>query len=70
MFANIFFLPFGAKLGLMAEEQLEYHKLVVEGIIGIGSGVNPRLLVDQLGSHLDASQREELAESTELKKSA
>ena len=70
MFANIFFLPFGSKAALMAEEQLEYHKLVVEGIIGIGSGVNPRLLVDQLGSHLPAHEREELAASADLKKSA
>jgi chemotaxis protein MotA len=70
MFANIIFLPFGAKLAVMAEEQLEYHKLVVEGILGIGSGVNPRLLVDQLGSHLAPSLREELAEAGDLKKSA
>lgn len=61
LFANVLFLPFGAKAALMAEEQLEYHKLVVEGIIGIGSGVNPRLLVDQLGAHLPAHEREELA---------
>ena len=70
MFANIFFLPFGAKLALLAEEQLEYHKLIVDGIVGIGAGVNPRLLVDQLGSHLSAEQRAELSEATELKKSA
>lgn len=70
LFANIIFLPFGAKAALMAEEQLEYHKLVVEGIIGIGSGVNPRLLVDQLGAHLSADEREELAGAADLKKSA
>jgi chemotaxis protein MotA len=70
MFANIFFLPFASKLALMADEQLEYHKLVVEGIVGIGSGVNPRLLVDQLGSHLPPALREELADSADLKKSA
>jgi hypothetical protein len=32
--------------------------------------MNPRLLVDQLGSHLPPSMREELAESADLKKSA
>jgi chemotaxis protein MotA len=71
MFANVFFLPFGAKLTAIAEEQLEYHKLVIEGIVGIGSGMNPRLLVDQLGSHLTPELREELTDAGEqLRKSA
>jgi chemotaxis protein MotA len=70
-FANVFFLPFGAKVTAMAEQQFEYNKLVIEGIMAIGSGMNPRLLVDQLGSHLAASEREELAEAAaQLKKSA
>jgi chemotaxis protein MotA len=71
MFANIFFLPFGAKVAAIAEEQLEYSKLVVEGIVGIGSGMNPRLLIDQLGSHLSPTEREELeGAGDQLKKSA
>lgn len=67
MFANVLFLPFGAKMTAIADEQLEYHKLVVEGIVGIGSGMNPRLLVDQLGSHLAPELREELAATSERK---
>ena len=71
MFANVFFLPFGAKATAIADEQLEYHKLVIEGIVGIGAGMNPRLLVDQLGSHLTPEMRDELNEAGEqLRKSA
>ena len=62
---------FGAKLTAIAEEQLEYHKLVIEGIVGIGAGMNPRLLVDQLGSHLTPDLRSELTDAGEqLRKSA
>jgi chemotaxis protein MotA len=68
LFANVLFLPFGSKI---AAEQLEYHKLIVEGVVGIGSGMNPRLLIDQLGSHLSQDERDELDEASEqLKKSA
>jgi chemotaxis protein MotA len=71
MFANVLFLPFGSKLTAIAAEQLEYHKLIVEGVVGIGSGMNPRLLIDQLGSRLSSDEREELDEAAEqLKKSA
>ena len=70
MFANVIFLPFGSKMTAIAAEQLEYHKLIVEGIVGIGSGMNPSLLIDQLGSHLSSDEREELDEAAEqLKKS-
>jgi chemotaxis protein MotA len=67
LFANVFFLPFGAKVTAIADELLEYQKLGIEGIVGIGSGMNPRLLVDQLGSHLTPELREELADAGERK---
>jgi chemotaxis protein MotA len=67
LFANVFFLPFGAKVTAIADELLEYQKLGIEGIVGIGSGMNPRLLVDQLGSHLSPDLREELADAGERK---
>jgi chemotaxis protein MotA len=71
LFANVLFLPFGSKVTAIAAEQLEYHKLIVEGVVGIGSGMNPRLLIDQLGSHLSQDERDELDEASEqLKKSA
>jgi flagellar motor component MotA len=69
LFANVFFLPFGAQVTAIADELLEFQKLGIEGIVGIGSGMNPRLLVDQLGSHLTPELREELAEAGERKAS-
>lgn len=70
MLANVMFLPFGAKLAMLADEQLEHHKLIIEGIVGIGSGMSPRLLADHLGASLTAEQREEIATASDLRKTA
>ena len=45
--------------------------VAVVAIVGIGAGMNPRLLVDQLGSHLSPEMRDELNDAGEqLRKSA
>jgi chemotaxis protein MotA len=46
--ANIIFLPFGSKVKHMVKEQSKFNTLIVEGIIGVQSGENPRNLREKL----------------------
>jgi chemotaxis protein MotA len=49
--ANLIFLPWGAKLKIIAEEEAQFRFMIVEGLVLIASGENPRNLEDQLRSY-------------------
>jgi len=51
MFANMFFLPMGVKLKVYVLEQSRYRELIVEGILLIAAGENPRFIEEQLSSY-------------------
>lgn len=64
--ANGIFLPLGNKLGVMSGQEVAQKRLVIEGVLSIQSGANPRLLDDMLRSSLPPSERA----SADEKKSA
>ena len=64
--ANGIFLPLGNKLGVMSAVEIAQKRLVIEGVLSIQSGANPRLLDDMLRSSLPPSERA----SADEKKSA
>jgi len=69
--ANGIFLPWSAKLVRMSSEEVAHKRLLVEGVLAIQSGFNPRMLDDLMRSHLPPSARGSGgAESGEEKKSA
>ncbi len=49
--ANLIFLPWGVKLKIIAEEEANFRFMIVEGLVLIASGENPRNLEDQLKSY-------------------
>ena len=51
LLANLIFLPSGAKLKIIAEEEAQFRFMIVEGLVLIASGENPRNLEDQLRSY-------------------
>ncbi|MBT3427505.1 MAG: flagellar motor protein [Gammaproteobacteria bacterium] len=51
LLANVFFLPFGAKLKTIAEEQAEFRDMIIEGLVLIAEGENPRNIEEQLQSY-------------------
>lgn len=55
--ANGIFLPWGNKLTRMSAAEIARKRLVVEGVLAIQSGYNPRMLGDLMRSHLPPSQR-------------
>jgi len=51
--ANLILLPAGAKIKARLEQSLEDKELILEGVIGIAEGMNPKLLESKLGSFLE-----------------
>ena len=52
-FANLLFLPIANKLKSIIMQQTDMREMVVDGLVGIANGDNPRLIEIRLQSHLD-----------------
>ena len=51
-FANLFLLPIASKLRSLARSQAQYRELIIEGIISIAEGENPRAIELKLDGFL------------------
>ena len=56
--ANLIFLPVANRLQALSEEEVEERTLVLEGILSIQSGDNPRVVQEKLLSFLSPAERE------------
>ena len=56
-FANLLFLPVAGKIRARAQQKLEMRELVLEGIVGIVEGLNPKLIRTKLEAYTRASQQ-------------
>ena len=52
MFASVFFLPMGVKLKIYVLAQSKYRELIIEGLLLIAGGENPRFIEEQLSSYI------------------
>lgn len=50
--ANLVFLPMASKLQNKTEEEVFVKQIIIEGIIGVQSGQNPRILEEKLNAFL------------------
>lgn len=55
--ANLFFNPMSANLGIKSAEEVSIKEMMLEGILAIQSGVNPRIVEDKLVSYLSPADR-------------
>jgi len=58
LMANLIFLPLAGKLKVRSEEEIMNKELVIEGIMAIQSGDNPRIVEEKLKSFLSPGLRE------------
>ena len=56
--ANGMWLPIGKKLALVSEEEIRQMELLVEGVMSIQAGANPRVIEQKLISFLPADERQ------------
>lgn len=52
-FANLLFLPIGLKLTACSDDEIAGRELMIEGILAIQSGDNPRIVEEKLVAFLD-----------------
>lgn len=52
-FANLFFLPIANKLKSIIMRQSDLHEMIVDGLVAIASGENPRLINTKLQGYLE-----------------
>lgn len=60
--ANVLWIPFANKLKIKAEKKLLLMELVVEGILSIQAGENPRVIKEKLITFIPIDERESMSE--------
>jgi chemotaxis protein MotA len=55
--ANVFFLPAGNKIRARGAKAIQMKELMLEGVIGIVEGLNPKLIRGKLEAYLDRDGR-------------
>ena len=58
LMANIMFLPIAGKLKTRSKEEMLIKELILEGVVSIASGENPRVMEQKLQSFIPPKQRE------------
>ncbi len=56
--ANLFFLPFAGKMRLRIHDEHQSREMMLEGVISILEGMNPRMLEVKLNGFLDHASRQ------------
>ncbi|MGN0711232.1 MAG: motility protein A, partial [Anaerovoracaceae bacterium] len=65
LFANLIFTPIANKLKVRHAEEMLCKQMVVEGILSIQSGENPKFIKEKLISYLSEAEKADLAEASE-----
>ena len=55
--ANLFFLPMGGKIKLKAKDLVIGKLMVIEGLISVAQGENPRMIEEKLSGFLPTSEK-------------
>ena len=63
LLANLVLLPMAGKLALYSTDEIRTKEIIVEALLALQSGINPRLLQEQIKSYLSPAEKQKLAES-------
>ncbi|UII55207.1 flagellar motor protein MotP [Cytobacillus spongiae] len=64
LLANLFFLPIAAKLQLKTEKEVFFKQIMIEGIIGVQSGQNPKILEEKLNAFLSTQELDDVKQAS------
>jgi chemotaxis protein MotA len=56
--ANVIFLPVGNRLSRISQIEASRMEMVIEGVLAVQAGANPRVVAQRLNSLLPASERD------------
>jgi len=68
LLANLFFLPLSSKLQVMNDREILCKRIIIEGVLSIQAGENPKFIKEKLISFLPRKERMELLIAEETKK--
>ena len=60
LLANLVFSPLAKKLSALSAQEVMYNEMILEGILSIQDGENPRMIRDKLESFISSRQIEAL----------
>lgn len=63
--SNLIFLPLAGKLGIKSDEEILLKQVMIEGILSIQAGENPRIVEEKLKSFLAPAERDSSRRSAE-----
>lgn len=63
IFAHLIFSPIAKKLRIRNEEELLYKQIMIEGILAIQAGDNPKFLKEKLATYVGQKQRMKILDS-------
>lgn len=63
--ANLICTPIANKLGIRSKEEIKQKQLILEGVLSIQAGENPKVLEQKLKTFLSPEEKQQLAQSTE-----
>ncbi|OEF98255.1 MotA/TolQ/ExbB proton channel family protein [Desulfuribacillus alkaliarsenatis] len=58
LLANLVFIPMAGKLTNKSEREIFIRQIAIEGVLGVQSGQNPKILEEKLKAFLSTSERE------------
>jgi chemotaxis protein MotA len=61
--ANVFWFPISKKLARLSEIEVHHMEMIVEGVLSVQAGANPRVLQQKLVSYLAPGERQEPEET-------
>lgn len=61
--ANALFMPIAKKLRIRNDEEIVYRQIIIEGVLGIQAGDNPKSLKEKLASFLPQKRKLKLLDS-------
>lgn len=62
LFANLVFIPVASNLGLQTDEELYTGEMIIEGVLEIQAGSNPRLIEERLVTYLSPKEQKNFEE--------
>ncbi len=62
LLAYLVFYPIAGKLAIYSEQEIRKKEAIIEALLALQSGINPRLLQEQLKAYLSPTERFELEE--------
>ena len=64
LLANLIFLPMAGKLEIYSNEEIRLKEIIVEALLALQSGINPRLLQEQIKSYFSPAEKKLLEEAS------